>query len=242
MANCLHEAVLQKIERECGCSSIEYQSAHNFTLPICAGEGKHCMLTTLAKVGEDRTFVDPTGVRRQCYVACDDQRLEWRLSSLAYPSPKAFHTEALDFCLVLKKVRRSCLGDRRPSLDEAYPELCPAVLRAEEPPEKCAGAERYAAPTSERLRSLIAGYARENVVDLRVFFSSAFARGEVRDERVSRVGLVGSVGGILGLFLGFSFISLAEVFYFIMCYGKRGGGRKVRVKNEVKSRGKEDGI
>jgi hypothetical protein len=45
----------------------------------------------------------------------------------SFPNLQSFGTSP-EFCIVLKKVVRSCRGDRRPSLDSIYPDLCNITL------------------------------------------------------------------------------------------------------------------
>ena len=56
--------------------------------------------------------------------------------------------------------------------------------------------------------------ARHNLVQVSVFFSSNTGRRTVKDVRMTWTEILGSVGGSLGLFTGFSLLSLCELLYF----------------------------
>ncbi len=72
--------------------------------------------------------------------------------------------------------------------------------------------------------------ARRNLARVSVLFSSNSARRVERSARVAWTDALGSVGGSLGLFTGFSLLSLCELVYFAAkaaCAVMRvGGGKK----------------
>jgi len=53
----------------------------------------------------------------------------------------------------------------------------------------------------------------------------------VRDEKITEISFVGTVGGLLGLFMGFSFVSCVEIFY--LCFAAGSGQKDSRVSAEV---------
>lgn len=53
-------------------------------------------------------------------------------------------------------------------------------------------------------------------MQVNVFIRNAYAEHYLRDEKMTEIQFIGTVGGILGLFLGFSFVSIAEVVYLCM--------------------------
>ena len=64
-------------------------------------------------------------------------------------------------------------------------------------------------------------YAASNLVKLDLFIDCPFTDEYERQEKTSAFSFVGSIGGILGLFMGFSLISLAEVGYFFARHAAR---------------------
>ena len=56
-------------------------------------------------------------------------------------------------------------------------------------------------------------YAKKNLAYVNVFIREPFAHKILVSEKISRVSFISDVGGLLGLFMGFSFVSLAEIIY-----------------------------
>ena len=69
---------------------------------------------------------------------------------------------------------------------------------------------------SEKLFELLHKYAKENLLWLNVYVKDSFATRIIRDERMTRTSFVANVGGLLGLCMGFSLVSVAEIFYFCL--------------------------
>ncbi len=62
----------------------------------------------------------------------------------------------------------------------------------------------------------IATYASDNLVVLDIYLRDPYVKLYMRREKITVISFIGNVGGLLGLFLGFSFISGIEVF-FMLC-------------------------
>ena len=58
-------------------------------------------------------------------------------------------------------------------------------------------------------------YAKENVAKVNIYLRDPFVKRIVREEKISIITFIGSVGGLLGLFMGFSVVSLFEILYLI---------------------------
>ena len=56
-------------------------------------------------------------------------------------------------------------------------------------------------------------YARENIAYVTLFIREPFAEKIKIAEKISPISFISDVGGLLGLFMGFSFVSLAELVY-----------------------------
>jgi hypothetical protein len=74
MANCLFEATLQKIEKNCGCTPVSFVDAADGyrNRNPCEGLQKLCMNQLNAKMGSDRTITDREQTK-ECLAACKDQ-------------------------------------------------------------------------------------------------------------------------------------------------------------------------
>ena len=69
---------------------------------------------------------------------------------------------------------------------------------------------------SRELFELLHKYAKENLLWLNVYVKDSFATRIIRDERMTRTSFVANVGGLLGLCMGFSLVSVAEILYFCL--------------------------
>ena len=66
---------------------------------------------------------------------------------------------------------------------------------------------------SYEFQKLVSTYAKENIAKVSIFLRDPYVQRTIREVKISEITFVGTVGGLLGLFLGFSFISGMEVFY-----------------------------
>ena len=60
----------------------------------------------------------------------------------------------------------------------------------------------------EALVPLIAQYAQDNIAVVNYFLKTPFVESYLREEKINVITFVGSMGGLLGLFTGFSFLSV----------------------------------
>jgi hypothetical protein len=52
-----------------------------------------------------------------------------------------------------------------------------------------------------------------NVAVVNVFIREPFAEKLLTDEKISKISFMSDVGGLMGLFMGFSFVSAIEIIY-----------------------------
>jgi len=71
-------------------------------------------------------------------------------------------------------------------------------------------------------------YAKKNLAKVNIYIKDPYVAKYLTEEKITEIAFVGTVGGILGLFLGFSFISAVELFY-IFCI--RSCLRKIYMRN-----------
>ena len=197
ISNCLFEATLQKIESECQCIPTYFTDVSEF--PSCQGQQVSCMNDLKERIGEFRAIMD-SNTEKLCLSNCQDQTFSVSLTQASYPNSHSFvHTK--EYQLIHNKLLRSCLGDRNASLQQAYPTLCITLLDI--------------TANQQEIEKEVVRYAKENIAKVNIFFKDPFVKKIVREEKISQIAFVGTVGGLLGLFLGFSFISSLEIFYMI---------------------------
>ena len=158
------------------------------------------------------TIIIP-GDEKECLSNCIDQLMTVTLTQATYPNSHAFD-KTKEFCYVLKKLIRSCNGDRRDSLIEEYPGICDNVLAVEDSVTTCPIDSKKINLTKELKKSIV-NYAKENIAKVNIFLKDPFVKRYIREEKITENTFIGTIGGLLGLFLGFSFISGAEIVYLI---------------------------
>ena len=134
-----------------------------------------------------------------------------------YPSNYGF-TKTAEFCYILKKIINSCQGDRRVSLEEHFPNICSSILTIDESIITCP-LNFEKTNITNTIRRFVVDYAKENIAKVNIFLKEPFVKRYKREEKITYNTFIGTIGGLLGLFLGFSFISLAEIVYLI-CRGR----------------------
>ena len=137
-----------------------------------------------------------------------------------YPSMLAFD-KTEEFCYVLKKIAKSCKNDRRPSLDNVYPGMCNDfndIIKNEVTCPFDFKSRKIERKEFSKLKSWTVDYARNNIAKVNIFLKDPFVQKYQREEKITEITFVGTIGGILGLFLGFSFISVIEILYLVFIW------------------------
>ena len=76
--------------------------------------------------------------------------------------------------------------------------------------------EKYSKPNKTLINELYK-YGRKNLAFIHIFIQNPFITKIQRDVAMTFTNYVANTGGLLGLCLGFSFISVVEIFYWC-CY------------------------
>jgi hypothetical protein len=95
--------------------------------------------------------------------------------------------------------------------------------------------QRYTSPNPRTLADLIREelfvYAKNNLALVNVYIKDPVVTRIKRDQKIPLIGFVANTGGLLGLCMGFSLVSVAEIIYHALvnvCHGCRGGVRRVQ--------------
>ena len=160
-----------------------------------------------------------------CRQACKVQKNEMRMSYTRYPSRgNFFHQKA--FCLVASHLWQiSCQNENRKFfLDQNYPELCDVLENFQvyfrtnstcnEWPENYF--ESNPMPNKALFKELYE-YGKENLALVHVAIQSPYLTKIKREQAITLTSYVANTGGLLGLCLGFSFISGVEILYWCCC-------------------------
>jgi hypothetical protein len=70
---------------------------------------------------------------------------------------------------------------------------------------------------SAELQHEVFNYARQNIAKISIYIKDPYVSKYVTEEKITEIAFVGTIGGVLGLFMGFSFISAVEILY-IFCF------------------------
>ena len=63
------------------------------------------------------------------------------------------------------------------------------------------------------LEEAILDYARDNLVMFNIFIKDPYAKRFQKDEKITKTSYIANSGGLLGLCMGFSLISAAEILF-----------------------------
>ena len=96
-------------------------------------------------------------------------------------------------------------------------------------------------------------FYRENLAIINIFIKESYTKRFRKTEKMSRISYIASSGGLLGLCMGFSFVSLAEIAYHcFLCIVllfrrkralfKKTQIRKAHMKNKQKHRGSRSSL
>jgi len=226
-SNCLFEAYTDKVRSECECDTVFW------SMPtaddVCKGEKLNCVRNLIKQIGEFTEVLDlQTNTTRTCIAACDTTYYtEVTPSAADFPSMETF-LKTWESCIVGKKLVDTCNDFRRGPLEEAYPGICNLIKWIEDNDAFCKKDNVWdtlllqSSPGEfdyQLFRTLLARYARENVAVVNVFLNAPQTQILGVNEKTSIIDAVSSVGGLLGLFMGFTFVTVAEIIYFGLSLG-----------------------
>ena len=111
------------------------------------------------------------------------------------------------------------MGYKRLPLSVDYPDLCPTLEMIPNITSYCTRGNRFRSDRISNKTMLknveyqIHKYARENLAIINIFIKESYTKRFRKTEKMSRISYIASSGGLLGLCMGFSFVSLAEILY-----------------------------
>ena len=225
IGNCIFEAAFENVLERCNCYpgyNHGLIADHNLALKPCTGSNLTCMSNILYRVGQyDHVNV---GTRKmKCRSSCEDQVNELFVTTLAYPNEKTFRYRQ-EFCILIKRLLQKCSNYRRRSLEKSYSKICTKLdsLVGVDPAEYCPNNQWN--PRDKRfnctdtlcpIEENILHYSRKNLVIFHVLIKDPYAKRFQRDEKIAITSFIANMGGLLGLWLGFSWISGAEILFYI---------------------------
>lgn len=235
MKNCLYDKALHATKAICGCKPPFYVLGALGNITTCQGTQLDCAY----KIFDDPNNHFELGTEKTCLAPCNDQIYDSRITLAGYPN-RAMFSKRPEICSIARKLLKICQGWVDPHavmaygqygdelkikknvLLSMYPKLCDVLtdVFGHEPyvtsNVSCPELRRQLldAANSKAIFEELYRYAKENLLWLNVYIKDSFATRIIRDERMTRTSFVANVGGLLGLCMGFSLVSVAEILYF----------------------------
>jgi len=157
-------------------------------------------------------------VTKECLSNCEDQTNDLFVTTSNYPNRKTFKDRE-EFCILGKKLlTRTCKFPKRVPLTADFPHLCSTLELFPEFLTHCKNnrwrRERLENKTlALAIEGEIYNYAKSNLAIINIFIKEPYSKRFRKTEKMSRIAYIASSGGLLGLCMGFSFVSLAEILY-----------------------------
>jgi len=224
MSNCLFEAAFENILRECKCfpgfhTLVDENDMEHYD--ICIGSNLTCMNDLMNRMGQF-DHVEYKGEQVKCRSNCEDQVNSLFVTTSSYPNRKTLIYRE-EFCILTKRLLQKCNGPKKRPLEREYPNLCTILepLMSLDPLRFCKNnawdIPRSMVPNCTNTRcpveDAILEYARENLVMFNIFIKDPYAKRFQKDEKITKTSYIANSGGLLGLCMGFSLISGAEILY-----------------------------
>ena len=225
MGNCLFESSFENILEKCKCYPGYNQGLvedHNLGLKPCVGASLTCMNNILIRIGRF-DHVNVKGEMMKCRSSCDDQVNSMYVTTSAFPNDKTFRYRE-SFCMMIPRLLDKCTGFKRRPIEKSYPNICTVLepLRHINENDYCIR-QRWI-PNNPLLNcteskcaveDVVLDYARKNLVMFHVLIKDPYSQRYRRDEKIAITSFIANLGGLLGLWLGFSWISGAEIVFHI---------------------------
>eukprot|EP00093_Oithona_nana_P007838 07838.XXX_67826_65125_1 [CDS] Oithona nana genome sequencing. len=234
MTNCLFEATFEHILEQCKCfpnfHSTNDPKAGNYS--ACVGPELTCVNELMNRLGQI-DHVDYNGKSVKCRSNCEDQINSLFVTSSAYPNKVVF-TMRKEFCLVIIRLIVKCKTFKRGPLTRVYPELCDLLDNVAEVLQR----QIIQDPTilDKEVSSL-----NFRIHFFAHLFFDPYAMKFMKDIKQTRTSWFAKSGGIMGLCMGFSLISAAEILYH--CFlGVFRGAAAAKARGSGRTRSNRDAI
>lgn len=222
MSNCLFEAAFEKILEECDCAPGFHNEGGGSAMDayqVCTGGQLACSNEILNRMGQYSRVIDTVeNITKECLSNCEDQTNDLFVTTSNYPNRKTFKDRE-EFCILGKKlVTKTCTHPKRVPLTADFPNLCTTLELLPSFLHHCKNnrwrRERLENKTlALAVEAEIYNYAKSNLAIINIFIKEPYSKRFRKTEKMSRIAYIASSGGLLGLCMGFSFVSLAEILY-----------------------------
>jgi len=226
MSNCLFEAAYEEILEQCNCTPSFHALGYKEKPRICSGPGLTCMNRIIMGIG-NYNRVGPN--KDECLAACEDQTNSVSVTSSSFPNSETF-VRREEFCLVVKKLERTCKSMKYEMIVKKFPKLCEAIKSvqdglAEQDKKKFCQNHKWD-PSSLgfnssdkrilELEKALFDYSKHNLAVVNIYIKEPVVTRILRDQKIPIISFVANTGGLLGLCMGFSLVSLFEIIYHVI--------------------------
>ena len=159
----------------------------------------------------------------KCRSSCQDQSNAMYVTTSGFPNDETFrYTES--FCVMIPRLLEKCTGFKKRPLEKSFPNICTTLeplrkLQANDycPKSRWKPSKLLLNCTGSKcaIEDSILEYGRKNLILFHVMIKDPYAQRYRRDEKIAITSFIANLGGLLGLWLGFSWISGAEVVFYI---------------------------
>ncbi|XP_023342991.1 uncharacterized protein LOC111712571 [Eurytemora carolleeae] len=222
----MYDSVVRKILNECKCeptfaSGINQSFPGGTWLESCRGNGLICQKDWTGRWGYDsmglhKTLNTITGEHTECTQACDYQTEQLLISQGLYPSKYSLSLRQNSFCNIVLKVRDEiCANEfRRRSFEHENIGECAKYQRY---PNLCKNTSTFETTELDQdILDAVAVYSKKNIASVKIFIGETYHTQLYRTKAITELQMLGNAGGLIGLCIGFSMISIIEVFYYFL--------------------------
>ena len=163
-----------------------------------------------------------TNSTKSCMAACHTTSYSnVMIGSSSFPnSAVLFQTK--ESCIIARKLLSTCRDARKSALESWYPGLCEQIEWLNKNNEFCLNNQwniillksKELDFNFTKFTEYLTRYISENVAVVKVFMKEPFAEVLARNIHTTETDFVSDIGGLLGLSMGFSFVTLAEIMYY----------------------------
>ena len=199
------------------------------------------------RFGEMTTIYAENGEQLECKEACNRQENILDVSEHDFPNDNFINTN--DFWIVVKKLYWSCkdkktkFGYKRPGIIKKYPYICPFYDKYFYVDEKVTeifenmnvkeflewrkldnnqvNLTSMNMSTEESFKTYILDYCKKNLVEINAYIAKPFVNLYTVDVATTYTTLLANIGGLLGLSMGFSIVSLADVLFCVLNFSSK---------------------
>ena len=225
IGNCLFEAAFENVLERCKCYPGYNEGLvenHKLNIEPCSGANLDCMKNIMYRIGKF-DHVDDRGVMVKCRSSCQDQTNLVYTTTSSFPNEKTFR-DGESICMIIPRLLQKCDGYKQRPLEKSYPNLCSTLAPLLTLNSKDYCLENRWTPrdklincteSSCAIENAILEYGKENLALLHIFVKDPYTIRYRRDEEIALTSFIGNLGGLLGLYLGFSWISGVEILFYL---------------------------